>query len=225
MLLRNHRPPIWRVSYKIAERSPRSLADKMQGTCTLLKDQTLTKTRTLVFLTSAPFLPCEKLAWHGQRYPAARTFFRKRGQGAHPHTSNLTTETEPDPFSRRFRKGISFPNFVERSILKLPLSELCAVSLALQDRALFEGQKRAKRCWEKGRKRGGQQRGQKGKKKDAWKQVRNGIWDFKSPHMLSAFGCIYMLLCLDFESLFRELEACVCACLLSFGCICKEPLS
>ena len=39
-------------------------------------------------------------------------------------------------FSRRFREGISFPNFVERSILKLPLSKLCAVPLAQQNRAL-----------------------------------------------------------------------------------------
>ena len=57
-----------------------------------------------------------------------------------------------DLFSRRFREGISFPNFVERSILRLPLSKLCAVPFALQNRALFEGEKRAKRCWEKVRK-------------------------------------------------------------------------
>ena len=61
-------------------------------------------------------------------------------------------------------QGISFPNFVERSILKLPLSNLRAVPFALQKRALFEGEKKAKRHQEKGRKRGGQQRGQKGKK-------------------------------------------------------------
>ena len=63
------------------------------------------------------------------------------------------------------------PELVERSILKLPLSKLCAVPFALQNRALFEGQKRVKRCRGKERKRGAQQRGQKGKK-DAWKQVR-----------------------------------------------------
>ena len=67
-------------------------------------------------------------------------------------------------FPRRFREGISFPNFVERSILELPLSKLCAVPFTLQNRALFEGEKKAKRCREEGRKRGGQQRGQKGKK-------------------------------------------------------------
>ena len=42
-------------------------------------------------------------------------------------------------FSHRFGQGISFPNFVERSALDLPLSKLCALPLALQDRASFEG--------------------------------------------------------------------------------------
>ena len=69
-----------------------------------------------------------------------------------------------DLFSRRFREGISFPNFVERCIPELPLSKLCSVRFSLQNRALFEGEKRAKRCREKGRKRGGQQRGAKRKK-------------------------------------------------------------
>ena len=46
--------------------------------------------------------------------------------------------------------GISFPNFVERSILKLPLSNLCALPLALLNRAPFEGGRSAKRCREKG---------------------------------------------------------------------------
>ena len=73
-------------------------------------------------------------------------------------------ELSSDLFSRRFREGISFPNFVERSILKLPLSKICAVPFALQNRAPFEGENRAKRQQKKGRKRGGQQRGQKGKK-------------------------------------------------------------
>ena len=69
-----------------------------------------------------------------------------------------------EPFSRRFREGSSFPNFVERSFLELPLSKLCAVPFVLQNRALFERERRAKRCRENGRKRGGQPRGQKGKK-------------------------------------------------------------
>ena len=72
--------------------------------------------------------------------------------------------SETDLFSRRFREGISFPNFAERSIPELPLSKLCAVPFALQNRALFEGEKMAKMRREKGRKRGGQERGQKGKK-------------------------------------------------------------
>ena len=86
----------------------------------------------------------------------------------------LGKHMDTDLFLRRFREGISFPNFVERSILKLPLSKLCAVPFALQNRALFEAEKRAKRCREKGRKRGGQQRGQKGKK-DAWKTDQDMI--------------------------------------------------
>ena len=71
---------------------------------------------------------------------------------------------ETDLFSRRFREGISFPNFVERSILELPLSKLFAVPFALQNGALFKGEKRAKSVPRKRGQRGGQQRGQKGQK-------------------------------------------------------------
>ena len=46
----------------------------------------------------------------------------------HHAAYKLSNLTIPDLFSRRFREGISFPNFVERSILKVPLSKLCAVS-------------------------------------------------------------------------------------------------
>ena len=69
-----------------------------------------------------------------------------------------------DHFLRRFREGISFPNFVERSIPDVSISKLCAVPFALQNRALFELEKGRKCAEKKGRKRGGQQRGQKGKK-------------------------------------------------------------
>ena len=48
MLLRNRRPPKWRVSYEISERSSKSSAEKMQGAC-MLKGQTQKKTRTLLF--------------------------------------------------------------------------------------------------------------------------------------------------------------------------------
>ena len=44
------------------------------------------------------------------------------------------------PSSGTFKTD-SFTNIVERSILKLPLSKLCAVPFALQNRALFEGGK------------------------------------------------------------------------------------
>ena len=48
-------------------------------------------------------------------------------------------EPEAGLFSRRFREGISFPNFVETSVLKLSLSKVCALPSALQNRALFLG--------------------------------------------------------------------------------------
>ena len=57
-------------------------------------------------------------------------------------------------------------------VLKLSLSKLCVVPRTLQNRALFEGGRRANRRGEKERKRGSQQRGQKGKK-DVRKQVNN----------------------------------------------------
>ena len=38
---------------------------------------------------------------------------------------------------------------VERSLLKLHLFKICAVPFALQNRAIFEGEIRAKRCPEK----------------------------------------------------------------------------
>ena len=70
----------------------------------------------------------------------------KNGQRAKAENGKkIGGNKKTDLFSRRFREGISFPEFVERSILKLTVSELCAVPLALQNRALFEGEKRAKR--------------------------------------------------------------------------------
>ena len=90
------------------------------------------------------------------------THARYSRRRASSQMKTLTSLT--DLFSRRFREGISFPNFVDRFILKMSLSKICAVPFALQNRALFEGENRVKRCPEKGRKRGGQQRGQKGKK-------------------------------------------------------------
>ena len=75
-------------------------------------------------------------------------------------------------FSRRFQEGVSFPNFVERSILMLPLSKLCAVPFALQNRALFEREKKAKRCQEKGK----MVAGKGGKKEKKTCQSRSGIF-------------------------------------------------
>ena len=66
-------------------------------------------------------------------------------------------------FLRRFWEGIFFPNFVERSILKLPLSKLCAVPPCLQNRALFEGEKRVKNVPGEGGKEGWAAKGAKRK--------------------------------------------------------------
>ena len=76
----------------------------------------------------------------------------------------------PDLFLRRFREGISFPKSLERSILRLPLSKLCAVPFALQNRALFEGGEKGEKVPRKGEEREWPAKGQKGKK-DARKQV------------------------------------------------------
>ena len=64
------------------------------------------------------------------------------------HCKSLADVTELS--SRSFRERISFPNLVERSILKLPLCKRCAVPFALRNRALLEGEKTAKRCRENG---------------------------------------------------------------------------
>ena len=79
-----------------------------------------------------------------------------------------------------------FPNFVERSIMNLPFSKLCAVHFALQNLALFEGEKRAKRCRQKWRKRGGQKRGQKGKKGrvKTGQHIRKSVVSIKFPPVI-----------------------------------------
>ena len=48
--------------------------------------------------------------------------------------------------------------------MNLPLSKLCAVHFALQNRALFDGGEKGEKVPREGRKSGGQKRGQKGKK-------------------------------------------------------------
>ena len=54
---------------------------------------------------------------------------------------------------------------MERSIPELPLSKLCAVSFALEDRALFEGEKKGEKVPRKSGGRGvAGKGGQKGKK-------------------------------------------------------------
>ena len=75
-----------------------------------------------------------------------------------------STKLLPDLFSRRFREGISFPKFVERSILKLSLSKLCAVPLALQNRSLFEGGEKGEKVSRQGEEEGWQAKGAKRKK-------------------------------------------------------------
>ena len=116
---------------------------------------------------------CSVTVWGVLVLPNRNTLsFRGKFTGKSPQTAiyygDSTLLHHTWPFLRKFREGISFPNFVERSILELPLSELCTVPFALQNRALFEREKVRR---EKGGRRGGQQKGRKGKK-DAWKQVR-----------------------------------------------------
>ena len=97
-------------------------------------------------------------------YPFGWFFGPQKGIKTDGFQSGKFWKPSTDLFLRSFREGISFPNFVERSMLRLPFSKLQVVPLALQNRALFEEEKRAKRCREKGRKRAGQQKGRKGKK-------------------------------------------------------------
>ena len=54
---------------------------------------------------------------------------------------------------------------MDRSILKLPLSKLCAVPLALQNRALFEGKKKGQKVPRKGEVRGVASKGAKKEKR------------------------------------------------------------
>ena len=67
-------------------------------------------------------------------------------------------------FSLRFREGISFPNFVERCIPELPLSKLCPVPFAVQNRALFEGGGKGEKVPRKGEEEGWPAKGAKRKK-------------------------------------------------------------
>ena len=69
-----------------------------------------------------------------------------------------------DLFSCKFREEISFTNFLERSILKLPLSKLCIVPFAQQNRALFGGGEQAKKVPRKGEEEGWQAKETKRKK-------------------------------------------------------------
>ena len=60
---------------------------------------------------------------------------------------------------------------------------LCAVPFALQNRALFEGENRGKRCQEKGWRGVASRGGKKGKKREVWKQVSNyviWVWELRS---------------------------------------------
>ena len=54
----------------------------------------------------------------------------------------------------KFPVDDSFPNFVERSILNLPLSKLWAMPLSTEQ-STSRGGKKGERCREKGRKRSG----------------------------------------------------------------------
>ena len=63
---------------------------------------------------------------------------------------------------------------MERSIPELPLSKLCIVPFALQNRALFErGGGRAKMCREKERKRVGEKRAKRKKGRVKTRQLKS----------------------------------------------------
>ena len=79
------------------------------------------------------------------------------------HTHKILMKDMTNPFSRRFREELSFPNSVERSILKLPLSKLCAVPFALQSRSTFRWGAKGETAPRKGEEEG-LQRGKKEKK-------------------------------------------------------------
>ena len=99
--------------------------------------------------------------------------------------------SQSDLLLRRFREGISFPNFVERSILKLPLSELCAVPLPLQNRAPFEEEKRRKGA-EKRRGRG--VANEKGEMEKRTRENRSAIGGKAPdpPTFLAGFPCLFI---------------------------------
>ena len=98
---------------------------------------------------------CSKNSWEGFGW-----FFAVfSGMTLHSATEKAFATSHLTLFQADF--GKEFPSwtlFVERSILSLLLSKLCAVRFALQNRALFEGEKMAKRYREKGRKRGCEKR-------------------------------------------------------------------
>ena len=64
---------------------------------------------------------------------------------------------------------------MERSILKVPLSKIFAVPFALQNRALIEGENRAKTCPEKGGKRVASRGGKKEKRTRENSSVTNKV--------------------------------------------------
>ena len=93
-----------------------------------------------------------------------RQFHKHRGPKSRP-AKKPTLKTLPDLFLRRLREGNSFRNFVERSILKLSLSKLCAVPFSLQNRAPFEDQRKGRKGSEKG--------GEEGAKRKKTRQLLN----------------------------------------------------
>ena len=97
-----------------------------------------------------------------------------------------------DLFSRKFREGISFPNFAERCIPELPLSKLCSVPFSLQNKALFEGKKRAKRCREKGRRRGFANR--KGKKEKRTRENRSVYQSYAQIRVRGGLYCAFSVI-------------------------------
>ena len=83
--------------------------------------------------------------------------------------------TQTAQFSRRFREGISFPNFVQRSICtSAPLQALCC-ALCSTEQTTFRGGEQGEKVPRKGAGRGAASRG--GKKEKRTREIRSAkVW-------------------------------------------------
>ena len=122
----------------------------------------------------------------GSRLVVSTSFWHPFGEGKTSKVDNDMTcdktlrcpmmeacfqDPDSDLFSRRFREGIFLPEISGEIHPETALFPSSVCAPCSTEKSIFEARKGRKGCREEGRKRGDQQRGQKGKK-DAWKQVR-----------------------------------------------------